>query len=212
MAGDKRPGYGADAVFGKAGLRFDGADDELHFASSSEINLQTVQARSLGLVFSTGSVGDTQVVFEEGGGWAGLNVVVAAGQLHANIWTGSDYATLSVDVTADTDYALALSFDGEGGSWSLALNGVSVTTETELSELGQHGQAAVLGNATGSTVFWHESETKTEVSGDFDFDGAIAKLAMTSDALTEAELIARITPSNPYFFCIRDRKISSYRL
>lgn len=83
------PTAGVDGYRGSA-LSFDGSDDALTIANTSDFNYTTYEQFSLGLWFRAEDpdLAAYQQIYEEGSGYNGLGIYLDEGVLYTGIWNG----------------------------------------------------------------------------------------------------------------------------
>ena len=81
----------SDSIKGGA-VRFDGVNDVIKIADSSDINIGTQLERTISFWFRAEDASDsgTQVLYEEGGGTRGLNFYLEAGKLYFGGWNNNE--------------------------------------------------------------------------------------------------------------------------
>ncbi|WP_353661165.1 LamG-like jellyroll fold domain-containing protein [Hydrogenimonas sp. SS33] len=140
---------------------FDGDNDYVAVANSSEINTGKHNKRSISLWFKTEKSEGTQVIYEEGGGARGLAVYIQNGQLFAGGWNSPEsgwsgtylpvsftlgrwhHVVLVLDAEKDAQYTQPEVFRGY-------LDG-TLFGEGAGSQLWSHGDAVGIGAVNGGT-------------------------------------------------------------
>ncbi len=150
------------------GVSFNGSNQFMFTADHADINLSTVEQRTLTTVFKTANdVTSTQMVFEEGGAVRGINIYLRDGQLHCGFWNMINdgdgfqpFVEVTSPVVVDSFYVVTLLFDysnfnganGVDGSIECIVNGVSIGSVSTTSRLFAHSGDIGLGAINQHTV------------------------------------------------------------
>ena len=176
-------------------ITFDG-DDKITMRNSAAINTQTHQQRTVAFRFrmaEPGSVGDRQVLYEEGGKGRGLNAYVEGDKLYVGGWNRPNRESnwegtwLSTDdVEVGKWHHLAFTLDGGSNVAQNAFTGYldgKVFDKGEGSQLWSHGNGIGLGNVNGSTLFHDRS-----AAGSTGFVGSMDSFKIYNSAASQAQL------------------------
>ncbi len=138
---DNAAGVGTN---GEPAILFTGSNSEfLDIADDNSINTTSVTARTVYIVFQTGSdVTTQQYLYEQGGTTNGLFFYIQGGQLSAGIHSSSTNYTISSAVSsivASTEYIVVLTYDGTAQTLDLQLDGTaSATVSSVASSVASH--------------------------------------------------------------------------
>ncbi|MDJ0679829.1 MAG: hypothetical protein QNJ18_08215 [Xenococcaceae cyanobacterium MO_167.B52] len=177
-------------------VNFDGDDDSVSLADSTDINLGIHEQRTISLWFQAVNININnrkQVLYEEGGGTRGLNIYLEAGKLYVggwntaeSSWSGTYLAT--DNISSNKWHHVALVLDGtttvEPDSFMGYLDAQEFA-RGEASQLWSHGDDIGLGNINGATKF-HDgvSNTNNGFAGNLDqvqiYNRALDNMEMTS--------------------------------
>ena len=173
------------------GVRFDGDDDLVTLASSTEINFDVHSQRTISVWFNADDIDrDTpQVIYEEGGGGRGLNIYLDRGQLYVGGWNRIESkwkeTFLNSDrISSDNWHHVALVLDApqtdtvQPDVLFAYLDGEEFGRGSG-SQLWQHG-AIGLGGVNSSTRFHRNNVDSKDING---FAGNIASLEIYNQAL-----------------------------
>ena len=176
------------------GVAFDGNNDYVAIANSTDINLDIYDERTISVWFNAADVdrSSPQVIYEEGAGARGLNIYLDAGQLYVggwnfneSNWLGTYLNTGAVD--SDTWHHVALVLDAAPGVRAVQpdvlfayLDGVEIGRGSG-SQLWTHGGAIGLGALNQGTKFHSGILNGTGIRA---FAGTIASLEIYNSALS----------------------------
>ncbi|MCP5096129.1 MAG: hypothetical protein GY943_11290, partial [Chloroflexi bacterium] len=190
--------------------RFDGVDDRLSIANTSNLNLQTVEHMSLIMDFSIprqipegqgGSIIDNMVLYEQGGGTAGLNIYADShgglgSQMHVCAWDlgGNPYSygpdCVDFVVSPGTGRRLIVTFDGgnplagfgNSGNMKVYLDG-ELQGSADVYDIRSHSNGIGIGGVNGDTRL----QTGT-INGGANFEGTMTTLAFFPTTFNEDEV------------------------
>ncbi|MDJ0575747.1 MAG: LamG domain-containing protein [Xenococcaceae cyanobacterium MO_234.B1] len=186
-------------------VNFDGDDDYIAIANSTDINLGIHDQRTISLWFQAEDINITnrkQVLYEEGGGTRGLNIYLDAGQLYVGGWNTSESGWLGTYLATDTItsniwHHVALVLNGattvQPDSFIAYLDGQEFA-RGEGSQLWSHGDAIGLGNINGATRF-HDGVSNTSNG----FAGNLDELQIYNRALDNIEIDGLFTSFSDSF-------------
>jgi len=184
------------------GLAFSGDHDGLRVSDSQTINLGNISAFTLSLWIKLDPNGEalTSCVYEQGGYWRGLNVVIDRGWIVANGWNrpakesdwrGTELIGGNIPVGEWTHIALVL----DAGE-AIVDNGLKLYVNGRLADAGpasmlwsQNDQNG-LGQVMQSTVYAGRQVRRLD-----DFQGCLDDVSIWHTALTEAEIEDHIISS-----------------
>jgi hypothetical protein len=186
-------------------MTFNHSGDYLRIANATEINGSILPKRTISLAFQVEDVNISdrkQVLYEEGGRGAGLNIYIHAGRLYVGGWNNARWQAtfLSTDkLTAGKWHHVSLVLDATLGSTTLQagafrgyLDGVQFGEGQGL-ELGAHLGGIGLGNVNIDTRF-HDGTFQG--TGNHVFAGSIDEVLLHNRALQSSE-IAKLADSVP---------------
>ncbi len=162
-----------DPVLGTA--KFDGIDDAIHIANTPDINRKTVAERTIALWFKADDVlsDEAQVLYQQGGGFRGLNVYLQGGNLYVGAWNG-DYSwntyLSTPEIDSQTWHHVSLVLNTEPGNNTLQVAGLKAYLDGEkfgeglATEITPHGNFIGIGANNDGTRF-HESSMGTTAFG-----------------------------------------------
>lgn len=198
FAGLSTPTYGVDAFNGiQNGVVFDG-NSMLSIPNTDDINTDAInkyQTKTMALVFQTSAdVSSRQVIYEEGGGWRGLNIYIYNDRLYFGIYNweqGDPNASgswgglyISESISANTAYLAEFVYDYPNNEFKAYLNGTLIQTiSTDLGVLSEHDNEIGIGGNTNVTIMHDGSQ-----SGYMFFNGVLGDSYYFQEALTESEL------------------------
>ena len=179
-------------------VSFDGNDDYVGLANSTDINIGIHDSRTISLWFQAEDVTPDrqQVLYEEGGAARGLNIYLDAGELYVGGWntpeSGWSGTYLTTDeVSSNTWHHVALVLDGtetvQSDSFIAYLDGQEFA-RGEGSQLWSHSDGIGLGNIVGSTKF-HNGVGRSE-SG---FAGSLDEVQIYNRSLDNIEITELFT-------------------
>lgn len=191
------------------GVRFDGNDDYIAVADSTDINLRQQAKRTVTAWFKVddATVGDRkQVIFEAGGIARGLNIYIYDGQLYVggwnepeSNWTGTYLSTS--DISSNTWHHVALVLDAQPGATSVQpgvlaayLDGVEFGSKGNGSQLWNHGADIGIGAVNADTRFHDGGAGGTAVHG---FGGTIADVRVYNQSLNSTRISTLAAASLP---------------
>jgi outer membrane protein assembly factor BamB len=188
-----KPLYIPSAINGHAAIEFNGSDQHLDVADSSQINTSgPFYEKTLFVVFKTGDdVSSKQLIWEQGGGKkGGLNFYIDSNDLYINGWAFADgpadpnwgLANLNTPIAENTTYLAALILNESTGNFKGFLNGVNIGTYSSAYYLPTHGNDCALGHVEGTSRF-HNGGHKL-VSN---FKGLIAEFYQFNQHLLSAD-------------------------
>ncbi|MEM7018462.1 MAG: LamG domain-containing protein, partial [Pseudomonadota bacterium] len=183
------------AVVGDFAADFDGTNDLVRIPDNNAINTSTHAARTIELWFNADNVTNRQVLYEEGGGTHGLNIYIEAGQVHAGYWVSANGAWASTAININTNYHIALVYDGGANTVTGYLNGVA---------FGPSSRTPAVANVpahTGDIGIGAINQTTLYPNGDSPgsgeaFGGLIDEVAIYNSVLTQPQLQAHINEFN----------------
>jgi len=150
---------------GEAGIQFTGASSEfLDIADNNSINTTTVTARTMYIVFQTGSdVTTQQHLYEQGSTTNGLFFYIQGGQLSAGIHSAPVNHTITSaasSIVASTAYVAVLTYDGGAQTLDLQLDGTAATQATSVAaSIAMHNTIKIGSDgASGNHYTGHISE------------------------------------------------------
>ncbi|MDJ0682936.1 MAG: FG-GAP-like repeat-containing protein [Xenococcaceae cyanobacterium MO_167.B52] len=175
-------------------VNFDGVDDYVELANSTDINSEIQDKRTISLWFQADQINITnrkQVLYEEGGGTRGLNIYLDSGQLYVggwNIpessWSGTYLATNQI--SSEQWHHVALVLDGgntlQPNVFTAYLDGQAFA-QGQGSQLWSHVDPIGLGSVNGATRF-HDGVSNTNNS----FAGNLDELQIYNRALDNQEV------------------------
>lgn len=126
-------------------------------------------AKSVELWFNTSNVTTRQILWEQGGVTAGMNLYVSGGQLYTRSWSGGWSQTLQVTapVSANNTYHVVATLDATTNRrLILYVNGqpVGTSTKTDTNVLAVHTNGSAIGGLSGETQF-HDGPVTTGTYG-----------------------------------------------
>jgi len=189
LAGGQDPVLVPGGLNGRDTIAFDGVDDVLQVADTEDLNQESISvARTIAVAFETGSdVSSRQVIYEEGGANAGLNLYLDCGKLYVHGWNTTDGSwalNVSADVSGDTAYVAMLNYDALGeGEFGGTLNGASMGSRTMNDWLLAHSGDIGIGKMLDASRF-HDG---TDTGDGHAFGGEIGELVQFDRALNTAE-------------------------
>ena len=186
---------------------FDGLDDYVAVADSTDINLDNYAQRTVSLWFQVDDVTVAerkQVIYEEGGGSRGLNIYVEDGQLYVggwnfpeSGWTGTYLSTNTI--SSNTWHNVTLVLDAVPESTTIQpevftayLDGVQFG-QGDGTQLWLHGANIGLGAVNGDTRFHDGYVGGTAIAT---LAGSIADARVYNRAVTAAEITILADPNN----------------
>ncbi len=183
-----RPLYVPSAINGEPAIAFDGSGVHLDVADSTDTNKGTHNAKTLVVVFRTGSdIATRQVIWEQGGGTRGLNFYLAEDSLYINGWDtkatppwGPTF--LSSGVSGDTVYIASLVLDSAAGIFEGFINGDSIGYVNDVGTLDAHSGNCALGHNEDASKF-HNGDNKATA----DFLGLIAEFYEFNVVLSDTD-------------------------
>ncbi|MBS4043359.1 MAG: HYR domain-containing protein, partial [Chitinophagaceae bacterium] len=180
------------------GLNFDGIDDVVSVPSTSVINQQNFQRRTVEVSFRVNNSASStkQVIWEEGGSNNGINIYIEAGRLYYGIWSNTQSWTgvwLSTTLINNNQWhSAALVYDGtiSNGTLKAFLDGVLVESANKsLGVLGDtlslHTGANAIGAILNQTRFHDGANNGTNTNY---FGGDIDELRLWTIARTATEI------------------------
>lgn len=146
---------------------------ETTLASSSNIDTGQNLQKTHAMAFETGSdVTTTQVLYEQGGQYRGMNLYIHNGSLYAAVWEKSTenwgYVEVSAGVTANTKYTVTFEIDSvapSNGTAKLYLNGIEVDSDTGVGETKQQWGDIGVGQNIGITRIQDVASSDTDAFG-----------------------------------------------
>jgi VCBS repeat-containing protein len=182
------PTYDSQAFGGYGGVDFSGGNQGFNIADHSAINRSTYIEKSFAAVFKTGSdVSGNQVIFEQGGGTNGYNIIIVDGILYAGAWEGNSnlsFVNLGA-VEVNKEYSVAAVHDGNNNTFTGYLNGVEIDQVFVNGSIPAHSGDVGIGQADQNTKL--PSGSNLNGDGGY-FKGVIGELASWNDALTPAQI------------------------
>ena len=196
-SGNNFPTFESDAtsaVNGRPVVTFDGTNDELNIDNDNDINISSFPAKTMYVVFRTGSdITNRQVLYEQGGGSNGLMLWIESGSLNAFLYNGGNGPDLSTpgsgtnQIATNTAYVAAVRFSEAQDSFVLYLNGRRVEGQTALgSNLNSHGGDITLGASGGGNDF----PTGPDDGPGLFFEGDLAEVVQYNLSLNQAQRTA----------------------
>ncbi len=176
-------------------MLFDGSNDRVDIANSSQINTATVNNRTISLWFKSNDVSNRQVIYEEGGGTHGISIFIDGNEAYVNAWeSGTSYGAVSASVSSDTWYHIAFvmdSGDSNGDYIKGYLNGNymgSATDSRAANGLPGHGGDVNIGVNQGTTRF---PISPTGSSYDY-FDGYVDEFKLWNRSLSQSDILSEM--------------------
>ena len=176
-------------------MLFDGSNDRVDIANSSQINTATVNNRTISLWFKSNDVSKRQVIYEEGGGTHGISIFIDGGEAYVNAWESqSSYGAISSSVSSGTWYHIAFvmdSGDSNGDYIKGYLNGNymgSATDSRAANGLPGHSGDVNIGVNQGTTRF---PISPTGSSYDY-FDGYVDEFKLWNRSLSQSDILAEM--------------------
>ncbi len=191
-------------------LTFDGTDDYVAFENAATLMHSSFTAHTISLWFQTVNTTNSQMIFETGGSWNGINFYIKDGKFYAGVWTeGSSNVSNSTgffrywfsrSINANEWYYAALVYEKSGTDVELTLvfNG---TTESQTftildysnfdGSISDHPNGAAIGVIHGDTKIWQSgSPNNTDINGlDYYFEGSIDNLGLANAAVPTSVLL-----------------------
>jgi len=168
----------------------DGVDDRIEVADSADINLRTVDLRTITLWFRADDVsGGKQVLYKEGGGSKGLALYLDGGNLYVGAWPNCSYVQTAAPGDGQWHHA-SLVLDAGAGTLRGYLDGVEYGAGTAVA-VGSHSGDISLGGNDGSFVA-HDGT----ISGGAAFAGRLDEARVYNRALSAAEIAALVGAVN----------------
>ena len=188
------PDLGLPGIINRANasVAFDGVDDRINIANSTEINQGgPYLTKTIELWFNADSVNPRQVLLEQGSVSRGLNIFVGGGKIRAGAYNTADQGGntpwgpvwLESPISAGTDYHVVLVLDAPNGELRLYLNGELVDSAGGVGELHNHGLSAI-----GGQRGWARYHTGAQKGDRNYFAGRIDEVAVYADALDAATI------------------------
>ncbi|MGO1120176.1 calcium-binding protein [Rhodovibrionaceae bacterium A322] len=188
------------------GVDFSGTTGRLTPPNSADLNLATFDQKSFAFAFQTGSgVSGTQMIYEQGGGTKGYNLLITADPdngnqptLYAMVWntsgwaSGHKYKVLNLGVvSADSTYRVVMVHDATSATaseqtWTGYVNGVQVDQLDTVAAITSHSGGAGLGDNNGASRLPDESNANS--AGDISFDGSISEAISWNTALNGSQV------------------------
>ncbi|MEM7727088.1 MAG: LamG domain-containing protein [Cyanobacteria bacterium P01_A01_bin.45] len=168
-------------------MDFDGVNDGVLISNNSSINTGTSYfQKTIELTFNADSVSGTQILYEQGGNWSGLNIYLEDNQLNLGAWASGSGEWLSYDIDTNTTYNVALVFDN--GNLAGYVNGELIdTVTTSFNSIPSHTGGIAIGQLNNDTRF--STGSILENSGYY-FDGTIDDVALYNTALSQERVEA----------------------
>ncbi len=187
---------GAPALYtnnGTFSVNFDGINDRIQVNDSNLINLGTVTARTVELVFNANTTAGRQILYEEGAQVNGLTIYIDNGLLY---FTAEDdnganrYADLNVNVpiVAGQTYHAAFTLNFTTQRFTGYLDGIEVGFENLTGDVlfPAHSGDIGIGGMNGAAQF-HDGESGG--NNGFNFNGRISDVAIYNKVISEAVLL-----------------------
>jgi len=184
---DRQPQILADAFNGRDALVFDGVNDRLNLADSSDLNIGGPYTGKTVLmaVKTGGDVEARQTLYEQGGASRGLSIYVEGGTLYMGAWNRIEAPwgpqQVTTTISADTAYVITLVFDQEAGIVEGFVDGTSIGTVSGVGLLYRHGNNIGIG-ATVENSYFHDGSF---VGNGHHFQGLIGEVAYYNKALAD---------------------------
>ena len=174
-------------------MDFDGVDDGVLIDNHSSINASTSYSqKTIELTFNADSVSGTQILYEQGGSWSGLNIYLEDNQLNLGVWANGSGEWLSSDIGANTTYNVVLVFDN--GNLAGYVNGESIgTVTTSFNSIPSHTGGVAIGQLNNDTRLNNDTPSSTgSITGNsgYYFDGTIDDVALYNTALSQERVEA----------------------
>lgn len=174
-------------VNGRSAINFDGVDDYLTIANTSDINLNTQNVRSTFINFTTGAdITSRQFIYEEGAHVNGYSFYIFNSELYIGAWknNGRDFSHyFKSAVTANTTYTAGFVFDVPNQTFTTYVDGAITGVGEVLLNQGRHSGGITLG-ANGNTR--HESSADN-TRGEY-FSGSISEFQLYNSALSSTDV------------------------
>ncbi|MCU7813685.1 MAG: carboxypeptidase regulatory-like domain-containing protein [Candidatus Thiodiazotropha sp. (ex Rostrolucina anterorostrata)] len=178
-----------DPVFANGMMTLDGNGDGIKISKTGSLNDNTPE-RTIHIRFKADDVNGTQVLYEEGGSWRGMNVYIDAGNLYLGGWSGNNSSTvgtyLSTDIVAGAWYDVSLVLDAGASVTPDGLKGYLNGVEfgsADITQIGSHGNGSGIGIVNAGTKL-HTGNT----NGQNAFAGMIDDVRVYDRALSEDEV------------------------
>ncbi|MGF1665693.1 MAG: LamG-like jellyroll fold domain-containing protein, partial [Acidimicrobiia bacterium] len=182
---------------GGTAVSFDGTNDVVILPDSNLLNTFTRRAQTVELWFQADAVTNRQVLFETGGTSRGMSMYLFQGRVYVGAWNTANDASadtpwasgpafVSTPVEAGVIHHLAMVYDADANRLQGFLDGVSIGTVAGIGTL----HTATADNAIGAMregARFHDSLTGGQ---GFFFDGVIDEVAVYSEALPTARIVA----------------------
>lgn len=162
-------------------IDFDGVNDHVEFTSDSGF-----VDRAVSLWFRAPDVTSRQVLYEEGGQSAGMNMYVEGGKVYGGAWGGSitnRFISTTTTVTTNTWYHVIAMYDSDG-NFEIFLNGTSEATGAPGGDMPSHSAQDALGAMLGDSNF-HDG---TATGENYHFGGEIDDFRIYSRILNADEI------------------------
>ena len=203
-SGTACPSAGATGQIGSA-PSFDGSDDLLTIANTSDINLGTHTEYTIAAWFWVDDKDISsrkQVIYEQGGGVRGLNLYIYDGYVYGGGWnrtaSQSNWAGSHISsdaITSEGWHHVALTLSGtntvQPDALKLYVDGVLVGS-AEGSQLWNHNGNIGIGAVNGRSRFFDNDTSQGHY-----FGGTIDELVIVDVALTADEIAQLVTSESP---------------
>ena len=182
----------ADGGISGTAVRFDGVNDQVNIADSSDINTGTHNERTIAFWFqaTTPSSSTKQVLYEEGGGTRGLNVYLESGTLYVGGWNnnengwGETFLTTPLSDSAWHHVALVLDAPGTtNGDFIAYLDGFEFARGAGAA-LNAHSADIAIGAMRDATRF-HDGTSSGTANW---FEGLVDEFHLWNRALSTTEI------------------------
>ena len=166
-----------------------------YLPSSDEVNTaEHYPEKTLSIAFSTGDdVQSRQTIYEQGGSWRGINIVIDNNTLLLNAWSIEGdvvwgYKSLSAGIQPNSAYTATLTLtanESYTGSLTGYVNGESIGKLSSVGPLLAHANGIGLGETNDTTVF----NGKVDASANT-FYGTITSVVQYNSALQSQDIVA----------------------
>jgi hypothetical protein len=171
-----QPFYASGIINGFDAADFDGVDDYLDIATSSDINSTgPFTEKLMFFVFETGAdVTRRQIIYEQGSKSEGIVIYIDGGNLYYLVYAAgmASPAYVSTSISANTTYHATLDYSSVLGRIEAYLYSANVGSATGVTSLGNHAVAGI-GGSNGPNSIFHDGSTSVTNTN---FDGLVAEV------------------------------------
>lgn len=173
-------------------MSFDGSNDYLSTVNSSDINLRTVDLRTIMLRFKPQDIARRQVLYEEGGGTHGISIYIEGGKINVLGWVSrSAWSVVSANLSStDTWYHYTFTWNASGvvnQRIKAYLNGNLVSQANGGAAVPAHSGDIRIGNA-GNTL--------GSIGVGNPFNGSLDNFRIWNVELSQAEIQTEMSAKN----------------